>query len=47
MQVLLLYPMPHWVNILADTDDFYGVVSMDGINTLVRKDGTQQIRVVQ
>jgi hypothetical protein len=46
MQVLLLYPMPHWVKILADTDDFYGVVSMDGINTLVRKDGTQQTRMV-
>jgi hypothetical protein len=46
MQLLLLYPMPHWVNALADTDDFYAVVSMDGINTLVRKDGKQQTRRV-
>jgi hypothetical protein len=46
MQILLLYPRPHWVKILAETEDFYGCVSGDGINTLVPKDGHQQTRMV-
>ena len=37
MQVLLHLPLPHWVDILAETEDFYGAVSADGINTLVHK----------
>jgi len=44
MQVLILFPQPHWCDVLKETEEYYAACCMMGVNTLISKDGSEKTR---
>lgn len=44
---IFLFTSMTWATIINESQDWYAAIDIDGVNVIIRKDGLEQVRVVE